>query len=553
LAATTLLILYLFSIRYHISLPVATFWVAVGLMLGIVVYQSTQSKLSSHYAKVILCEIAVTCLVFHLIYQIPYYGLHGADAYRIMAPTKAILLTGFIGGDPAYMGTASYFPIISILGAQLSLITNIDLFSVVKWFPSLMDVALILLLYLLVRSIFKQEKIALLSALLFACLQNHMLLGSLFTCQNVALILMVCCIYLYFSARASAHQATYRALSVMCLLAVVLAHHLTSFMLLMFLLIHFLVAKASETPFLRRTYFADNVAGEKIASSFLSLAFVAPFAYWMYVQMSPFYTLVSFTRELFIPSQTGAATYSEIAYIGTASIETIRGHIVFYGFYSFLVIFGIILLYGLLSRHRNDRIEASSFTLFLFLCGIGGLIMLYVVPLGVGPFPHRFLTFGWLFGFAPLAAIILKERHKWLRRVGIFLLIAFMLFNIYQIEPTAWDARAEGVTVAPSRQDYALARTFDFSTGEIIAQPNNLLAIYDVHNNPGDSAAWVNTDLSEYDWIIIHKEALRWEKESYPETRSQAIAEMEELMERDSPERNKIYESNNLSVFKPRQ
>jgi len=551
-AATTLLIIYLLSIRWHIDLPVALFWVAVALMIATIVYQSLQSNLSSDYAKVVLLEIAVTCLVFHLFYQIPYYGLRGSDIYMDMASAKGILSSGFVMGDPQYIGGTSYFPMIHILGAQLALITNIDLLSVAKWFPSLLDVALILLLYLLVRSVFKEEKIALLSALLFACLQHHILFSSLFIRETIALVLAMCCVYLYFSARSSAHPATRYALSIVCLAETALAHHLTSFMLLIFLLIHFLVTKASELPFLRRAYFGDNITGEKITTSFLSLAFVAPLAYWIYVVVSPLYTLVSFTKEVFTPSQWGMATYGELAGISTASIQTIRGYIIFYGFYFFLFIFGAILLHQLLSRARNRRVEIYSFTLFLFLCGIGGLIGMYVIPHGIAPFPARFLMFGWLFAFAPLVVAILKGRNKLLRRIGIFLLVAFMFFNIYMIEPTAWDAKAEGVPYTTSEEDYALANTFDFSTGEIAANTYTRYAIYDIHNNLGKDASG-NIDLSEFDWVIVQKEALRLEQKHYPEPRTEAIAEMVQLEKEGSPDRNKIYQSNNLSVFKLRE
>ena len=55
-------------------------------------------------------------------------------------------------GDPQYIVGTSYFPVIHILGAQLSHVTGIELFNIVKWFPSLLDVALVLVLYLLIRN-----------------------------------------------------------------------------------------------------------------------------------------------------------------------------------------------------------------------------------------------------------------------------------------------------------------------------------------------------------------------------------------------------------------
>jgi len=552
-AAAALLVFYLLSIRWHVYLSVTLFWVAVALMLSTTVYQILRIELSSSYAKVVLLEIAVTCFVFHLIYQIPYYGLPDPDAYRDMASAKGILSSGFVMGDPNYISHYSYFPIIHIFGATLSMITGINLFSVAKWFPSLLDVALIPLLYLLVRSIFKEEKVALLSALLFACLQNHILYSSLFIRETYALVLAVCCIYLYFSAKHSPHPATNYALSIMCLIGTVFAHHLTSFMLLIFLSTHFLLTKAAEVPFFRRTYFGHNITREKITTTFLLIAFVATLAYWIFVAMSPLYTLTTFVRSIFTPSQWGVNTYAAIAGLSAVSTLTIRGHIIFYGFYFFLLIFGLILLYGLLPRAKNRRVETYSFTLFLFLCGLVGFLSLYLVA--PAAFPDRFLTYGWLFGFAPLAVAILKGKHKWLRRIGVLLLIAFMLFNIYMIDPTAWDARAEGVSAATSEDDYALANTIDFSIGKIFGPPNALMAIYDVHNNLG--TIWYGgvseVDLTKFDWVIINKKELELEERYYREPRTETIAALERLATEGSTDYNKVYESNSLLVFKRRQ
>jgi hypothetical protein len=549
-AATALLVLYLLSVRWHIYLPVALFWVAVALMVGTITFQVLRIELSPSYVIVVLLEIAVTCFVFHLIYQIPYYGLRGSDAYGDMASAKGILSSGFVMGAPQYINEYSYFPMIHIFGAMLSLITGIDLFSVAKWFPSFLDVALIPLLYLLVRSLFKEQKIALLSALLFACLQHHILFSSLFIRETYALVLAVCCVYLYFSAKYSPHPATKYALSIMCLIGTVFAHHLTSFMLLIFLLTHFLLTKVAEVPFFRRAYFGDNITGEKITITFLLIAFAAPLVYWMFVAMSPLYTLTTFVRSVFTPSQWGVGTYAETTGISGTSIQTIRGYVMFYGFYFFLFVFGLILLYRLLPRAKNVRVETYSFTLFLFLCGLIGFLSLYfIVP---AAFPDRFLMFGWLFGFTPLVVAILKGKHKWLRKIGVFLLVAFMLFNIYMIDPTAWDARAEARgTTEISVEDYALANTFNFSSGKIFGDSNVLIAIYDVHNNLGTFLSSTEVNLTRFNWVIIDKKSMELEKKYYPEPETETIATLERLATDKDSDYNRIYESNSLLVFGP--
>lgn len=541
-AATALLVFYLSSIRWKVYLPVALFWVAVALMLGSIVYQILRIELSFSYSKVVLLEIVVTCFVFHLIYQIPTYGLFGTDAYVDMASAKGILSTGFVRGAPQYITEVSYFPIIHVFGAISSMITGVELFSVAKWFPSFLDVVLILLLYLLILSIFKEQKIALLSVLLFACLENHILFSSLFIRETYALVLAVCCVYLYFSAKHSPHPTTNYVLSIMCLILTVFAHNLTGFMLMIFLLIHLLVTKASAVPSLRKAYFGDNIEGEKITAPFVLMAFVVLLAYWIFVAVSPLYTsalftsplytLTTFVRSIFTPAQWGVNTYAEIAGVSGASIKTIRGYITFYGFYFFLSIFVLIILQRLLPRAKNRRVETYSFISYFFLCGVVGFLSLYIVA--PAAYPDRFLTFGWLFGFAPLVATILKGKSKWLRRIGVFLMVAFMLFNIYMIPPSLWNARSGEIPAAPSVEDYALANTFNFSTGTILAPENSLMAIYDVHNNLGTLFTLSEVNQTKADWIIVQKE---------PNTTILAMLE-------GSVNYEKIYESSSLLVFK---
>jgi hypothetical protein len=116
-----------------------------------------------------------------------------------------------------------------------------------------------------------------------------------------------------------------------------------------------------------------------------------------------------------------------------------------------------------------------------------------------------------------------------------------MLFNIYMIETTAWDVRAEGVPVSPSLEDYALANTFNFSRGTIIGYPNTVLAIYDVHNNLGTTYSG-EVNLTRFDWVIIQKKGLELEP------RTETIAVLEHLAFECPAGYNKIYESDNLVV-----
>jgi len=555
LIAVCLLILYLESIRRHIYLPSILFWIVIFFILSIVVYQILQIKLFPSYDKVVLLEIIVVCTTFHLIYQIPYYGLIGYDTYMDLTASKSILFSGFIMGDPRYINAASYFPVIHIFGVMFSFITNLNIFHIAKWVPSFIDgAALIPLLYLLILKIFKDRRIGLLSALLFASIQEHILFSSLFVRQTYALILAVLCIYLYFSSGTSTHPIVSRILSTICLVLAVLAHHLTSFMISMFILIHFLSTKTLKIPFFKRTYFKNIIVEKEISFAFILMAFIAELAYWIYVVLSPFYTLVSFARSLLVPEEWWINTYVELAGIRPTSFPTIRGYIIFYGFYLFHFTFAFILLCRLMLKPRKLNMETWSFTLFFYLCLLLGFLSAYVVNPAASP--QRFLPFGWLFGSAPLTATILRDKHKWFKRIGVFLLITFILFNIYMIEPTAWDAQAEGIPSAASEEDFALANAIDFSNGRIFGPNNPLMAIYALHNNLGTIFAHPylsEFNLVNFDYIIIQKKQLELEKKYNPDPRTETIATLRALVNGTHMGYNKIYESGNILVFQPSQ
>ena len=592
-AATVLLIGYLLSIRWNIYLPVPLFWLAIVLMIGTIVYQCFRFKLSSGYAGVVLAEIAVACVALHLIYQVPYYGLRGFDVYIDMASAQGILPSGFVMGDQEHINTTGAWPMVHILGAELSLITGIELFAVVKWFPAFMGAGLVLLLFLLVRNAFKNEKAALFSTLLFSCLHQYILFGSLFIRETIAVLLMICCLYLYFSARSSPHPAACYALSVMCLAGTTFAHHFTSFMLALFLLVHFFVAHIASIPAVKKRYFPNGIVGQKVGIVFLSLALVLPVAFWASGGIQapsvtnaaasapgettaivgedqvtiiaggeperqasdghpsipgPIAALLKFLRNLFSGYRWGDS-YAALIGLNFGDILTLRGRVVFLGFWFFVAMFGAMLLFRLLPSQEGPRLEVYSFTLFLLTCGLAGVVALYGVRMDINP--DRLLTFGFLFGIPALVIATLQYRRRWLRASGIAFLAAFMLFNVYWIEQTAWDARAEGLAAATTEQDYALARRFSFSYGTIAGHQNSVMAIYHLHRNMGTRlVAGSRVDLGTIDWVIVHKEFLELEMRSRDEPRTEMIAQLQQLAEDGCPSKNRIYESSALALFR---
>jgi uncharacterized membrane protein len=535
-----LLIVYLYSIRWNMHLPVSMFWLSIGLVIFNIILQIFFIK--SFDIRILLLELSVLCIALHLIYQIPYYGLYGLDVYDDLASTKGILNSGFIRGSKTLINNTAYWPIIHIYGVICSYVTGCGIRTIVKWLPSFIGAIPILILYLLVKQLFKKDSIAVLSTLLFVCLEHHILFSSLFIRETVALVSAICCVYLYFTAKRSSQPIIYLALAMLFLVVTILAHHLTSFMLVLFFLLHFIVSWCFE----RHTNNHNVVTVSPITLSFLLLSFVLILSYWVYVINTPLYSIALFIKDLLTPGAWLTGTYSQEAGITYSSILSLRGRIIYLGFYFFNFIFASILLYNLRSQ-KFVRIENYSFTLYLFFCGLVGFLSLYFIK--ARAYPDRFLMFGWLFGFVPLVFAILafiKDRHK---KLGIALLIVFMFFNIYTIEPTAWDikTRTRGYVPATTQEDYSFAKTLNISNGKgLVTYVNQNLVLYDIYNNPCDelSSLIYDTNLMDYDYIVVQKYILK-----DIQVNSSIISKIKKLSHQSDLGWNTVYESKSLVTY----
>jgi len=464
LASVAVLVFHLLAQRYLIDVPAPLYFLSIALISSAVLYQILAIRLTPGFAAVVLLEIIIAAIVFHLIYHIPTFGLYGSDAYYDLASAKAILESGHVDGVEEYSQITSFFPIVHILGADLSLVTDLDEVVVAKWFPTLIGAAVIPMVFLLSNYLFRQTKAALLAALLFAVLQHYVLFGSLFVRETVALVLAIGCVYFYVAAKSSEHQMAYRGLSILCLAGTVVAHHLTSAMLILLLALYWLFSSVHRSAIGRKLF--RNTTGHRVSLSLLLLSTVGTLTYWLTTVVEPVQILAFFVENVLTPSEWGMRTIFEQETTGVVSIPTIRYFFLIYGSYITYLVFGMILLYRVFSRKRSSYIETPVFTSYLIICGAVGIMSYYLLPPTVGG--DRFLAYGWLFAFGPLALAIVEFKRPVVKVFSVAFIFIFIFVNLYTIHPTLWDFRAKGAGGAAEKKVVALARSIDFSSGEVL-------------------------------------------------------------------------------------
>lgn len=551
LAATLTLILYLFGLRYQAYLPTPIFFVSIGVMVLAILYQIFAIEATPYSPLLIVGEIAVLTFSFHMIYQISGYGLYGSDAFIDLATLKGILASGHVGGVPEYREITDFFPMIHILSAQICLISKIEYHEVAKWFPSIFDLAIVPFLYLLMRDLFKQQKIALLSILMFAALQHHVLYSSLFIRETIALVFTVCCLYFYLSAKSSGRPVLYRVISLVFLTGVVFAHHLTSLMLIILLFIHILVTTFTKLPWFRKSYNKGDAAGEEVSLSYFLTAAVITITYWIAHVIYPIEYLVAVLRDLVTINIWGQHTYLESTGISgaTLSLPTIRYYALIYGSYFCFLIFGLILLSSMLYKKSTFQIQKITFSLFLFFCAFAAIIFLFLLPRTI--IGDRFLMYGWMFAFGPLFVSIFEIKQKSLLRLCMSVAAIFIFINLFTIHPALWNPRNVAAGPMPSREDYAMAQAVDISEGNMLSTSSDVLSIFDVQNVQGRNALNLQGDINinNYRWVIVNEKAIIESEGLYNKSVSKAITDMLALDTLLAGTRNKVYASNNLSVF----
>jgi hypothetical protein len=547
-SASITLFLYLLGIRFHSYLPLPLFLLSIGIIISTIVYQIGFLKLNRNLVSAILVEITITGLLFHLIYQMPGYGLVGSDAYADFASMKGIVDSGFVMGVPDYVQITSYFPMLHVIGTQIALVTHLDPLEVAKWFPSIFSVALTPLLFLFIRHVFKQNKAALLGTMLFACLQHETLFGSLFIRETLAIIFALGCVYFYLAAESSNHPLVYRSVSIILLFCTVLSHHLTSMMLIIFIVIHFLVTYSAKLKTLSNRYFPKDISIESISLAFLVLVPVLTFTYWITTIIIPLRALAQFISDLLTPATWGKGTYVDVTGFGFA-LPTIRYYILVYGSYFCYLVFGLLMLVRIRPRAGSRHIEMYSFTLYLLVCGVLGIVSFFLIPATI--IGDRFLAFGWLFGFGALIVAIDEYRSKLLVSSASVLVVIFLFINMFTIHPTKWNPYEPGAGATASYQDFTLAKTVNFKEGSILANMNNLSSIYYMQNVMGGTEIFSlskSIDLNDFNWIIINRKGLD-EEGLYSKATIDTVKELRNLDIQQSPVFNLTYESNNLVLL----
>lgn len=460
--------LFFLNLRYDFldTYDILLFWLPILIMLGVITYQIFFIKNNIF----VLFEIFIIYFLLHLVFQLGYYGLRGGDSYIDYNLLKTILNDKtFVLGQGV-----DGWPMIHIFSSSFSLVTKVYPLLVAKFLPSLISSIIVLPFYLLIYNIYKDRKIALLSCLVFGTIPHFVSFEAGFVREIFAFFIMILFFYiLYISKKRNDYHLT--LLIFLLIPVIVFSHHFTSFMIIVLLGIYLVVSKLILYINRGDVNINKRLSGIINIKMVFLVVFIAVIAYWVYHAVF----VVEYSSNILYEGlgfREVTSTFAQQIQLNTP-IVTIQGKILYYGFFFFYFLFSLILLISLMRRKNNHIIEDTSFTIFFFFCMFYAFLALYII--GSLLFPDRFLSFAWIFGIIPITSFILFLRKDLIKKVLITLLILFVIFNIYNIDPEIYTGKISSQDNIATEKEYIIAEQFNFPE-KYFGYVGAFSAIYDI-------------------------------------------------------------------------
>jgi hypothetical protein len=467
---------YKFSDESNIFL----FWFSILLLISVVLYQIffiTDKKF-------ILFEIFIIYLVLHLIYVLGYYGLRGSDPYIDFNIFKEILKTGTFNLETGAKG----YPMLHIFSSVLHFFSQVNPLLIAKFFPSFISSLIVLPIYLVTIAVYHDERVALFSCLIFGTVTQFVSFDSSYVRELFGLFMMIFFFYM-LGASIRKRYSSYYLIVFILIPIVIFSHHLSSFLLLCLLIIYLIISIVliyfnKILHYINRKIQIINKIPTKINKKILLVVIVFSIflvIYWWGILGYDLIYLLRVTLYDAIGIRTGTgATYSEYMNLAAPKV-TIKGNIVYYGFFFYIFIFSILLLIKIFIKNITNKIEDTSFILFYFICMVLGFSTLFFISGSV--FPDRFIPFAYMFGLMPLVGLLLILNRNMGKKIIVVLLISFIVFNLYNVDTQNYTYNASYTGGCPTEKEYLIAQRINFSDN-YFGYIALIAAVYDIQNIP---------------------------------------------------------------------
>ncbi|MBT9151217.1 MAG: hypothetical protein DDT40_01405 [candidate division WS2 bacterium] len=418
----SLLIAYLFLYRSNAFV----FWAIVLSSAVLLLFQIMSARVKSE-VNIIYVEIVVLFAGLQLI-NIAHAGLHNLfwlDAYYELVATENIIEGKW---DPRILGTLGPYPAIHFLTAALSQITSAHIIDVARWMGLLTHTIALVFYLMLVETIFRNNKVTLLSGLGFVFLFYYVMTSG-FGRMPLSMTLFFLVLFLVMRNR-SMPKANVLILATLSLATLIFAHPLPPVVLVLFLgalaLGYQFVYRGKASPSNLSTPLNKlRLSSFKPSSTiFVLLAVFGIGAHFLYISIWAQQLLY---EVVYILVDTGTPKV-----IGTAAATPFYWRIFLFG----QAIMGLIFA-GLVFMNRKSREDLPCLLLISFAGFLSGWALLaYYLRIEL----MRFTLFLWPFALMAVSYSIMNSKR---RNILSLLIVAFIIVNLFGYFPFKYDKSIE--------------------------------------------------------------------------------------------------------------
>jgi hypothetical protein len=392
----------------------------------------------------ILLQILITAILLRLLFISNENLFAGFDPYKEFLYLDELNVIGH--WDPINNRMGGYigsYPVLYLLGIIWSEMLGLNLIVAAKWLTLSFCFLSPVFIFLIGRNRYSPAS-GLYSCFIFSYLYISLMFHTTFQRESISVPLMLMALFLLFKRISEEKERILLILtSIIVIVAVSLSHHLTPFILLIFILMlaSFSILLPYTGPFLHYLKIGP-IKKENVSIRYSILLLAMIIGYWVYLRYSPlvFFGMIVGESNIDLP-RTGAVIPSILRY-----------QILYYGDMLFAVLFAILSILAIYLRHRERTVSDIA---LLFYSGFIGIIMIialsgHLLPgegMGLG---SRFETFVYI-GFSILSGYtiyrfnnLIIERRKYLLSLFIILLlVSFALFNVFRIPVDLYSQKEE--------------------------------------------------------------------------------------------------------------
>ena len=447
------LLVYAFALRQGLGPSVAWFWLLVGVIDGAILLQilSVSDGADSRSDWLVLSQIVgLKVLLSLMVVWTASNGLFGFDPHFNLSATDAIGRWGWPVPDEAGLlkitHNYSLWPGLDVLTLTISEITGTSHVEVARYLPGAVGVLSVICLYLVGRTMFHSGRSGLLAALAMAQMFAIVFMHAWYIREAFAFPLLMALVAILVKGQLNAR---YRMVTIVLLGAMVLYHHLTSFMAVLLVatiaLVYWAILSRKFAYF--RAAYADPTSQRPEGRGTLAVLHATVFfAYAIYI------------GPLIIDVMTQAIQRVVVLGVGSSpfvdAVRNVQQQFVYYGTWAVTGIMWATLLaylaYRCLVLKAGPRWSQSELPLFLWVVAVG----LWVVASNyggalTGADPTRLLAFGYPFALLLFAQVTLHSvaskglMSRAIPALGTVTVAVFIAINLLGIPRYIYDAGAQ--------------------------------------------------------------------------------------------------------------